>query len=58
MKMKYEGKEPIRLVYPIDKLIEKGDVIEVDGREAVAHDLLEYGFVEVKEKTNKKEGDK
>lgn len=55
MKLKYEGEKKKRILFPVDKTIEKGTEIETTDKKFI-NDLKALGFKEVKE--NKKEGDK
>ena len=57
-KLVYKGKNKIRLLVPFDKVLEKGDEIEVTN--AQAESLLLAGFEEVKPKKDeeKKEANK
>jgi hypothetical protein len=55
MKLRYEGEKRFRVLFPIDKTVEKGTEIETDSKDKQKR-LKELGFKEVKP-NKKKEGD-
>lgn len=56
MKLKYEGDEKLKLIYPFKMDIYKGVEFETDDKDTIKR-LKEIGFKQAKEKTEE-EGDK